>query len=115
MLWQYGGKTWYVAVWSNGPGLQVYDAGEYTDNFQSTGTPDGTFTEGPNGTITWTVARNLVGSPGDGAVLTSPYADDHGTFALLGTGLRLVAPSDRAPDVAGGSNYTVKLGTCVPA
>jgi hypothetical protein len=65
---------------------------------------DGTFTSGPGGTISWTVPLELVGSPAIPAaqVADAAVSDAFGfTIAGLGalnTGLRFVAPIDRAPD-----------------
>jgi len=71
----YGGKTYYVSATSNGPGLQTYAVGTYAGGtFTKTGTPAGTFTEGPNGTITWTIDRASIGSPLNGAVLSGTGA-----------------------------------------
>ena len=110
VFWTYNNTVYYVAAYSNGPALQTYDTGTYTDNFNSTGTPAGVFTEGANGTIKWTVARADIGNPPNGATFTSPYADDHGGFSVLGSGLRYVAAIDRAPDVRGGTRWIV--GNC---
>ena len=104
----YGGKTYYVSATSNGPGLQTYAVGTYAGGtFTKTGTPAGTFTQGPNGTITWTIDRASIGSPLNGAVLSGPFADDHGAFQVQGTGLRYTAPVDKAPDIGTGASYTV--------
>ena len=107
--WSYGGKTWYVEDSSNGPGVQTYDVGTVASDGTktSTGTPTGTFTEGPNGTIVWTVDRSLIGSPPDGAVLQPLYGDSHEGFTVLGAGLYYTATLDRAPDSGGGAPYTV--------
>jgi len=53
----------------------------------------------------------LLGNPADGAVVSSPYADDHGAFQAGGAGLRYTAPVDKAPDVGGGASYTIG-GAC---
>jgi hypothetical protein len=110
VFWSLNGTTYYVAAYSNGPALQFYDTGTYTDNFNSTGRPAGTFTAGANGTITWIVPRSLIGNPKNGDVMTTPFGDDHGGFAIAGNGVRYVAAIDRAPDVGGGKKWTV--GNC---
>ena len=110
--WNFAGKTYYVSATSNGPGLQTYDAGTYSaGKMTSTGTPAGTFKTGPNGTITWTVPRSLIGNPGQLAKLRAPYADDHGSFTVQGNGLHYVAAVDRAPNSGAGATYTV-AGPC---
>lgn len=110
--WSYAGKTWYVEASSNGPGAQVYDVGYLAADGSktSTGTPTGTFVEGANGTITWTVDRSVVGAPADGAVLTPSYADTHAGWTALGTGVYWTSAVDRAPDVGAGTAWTV--GSC---
>jgi len=107
--WTFGGKTWYVEATSNGPGVQSWDVGSVASDGTktSTGTPTGTLTEGPNGTLVWTVDRTTVGSPADGAVLQPLYGDTHEGFTLLGTGLFYTAALDRAPDSGSGAPYTV--------
>jgi len=112
VFWTFNGTVYYVAAYANGPApiLLKYDTGTYTDNFNSKATPTGVFTEGPNGTIKWTVSRSVVGDPKNGDYVTQPYGDDHGGFAVLGNGLRYVAPVDRAPDVKGGTRWIV--GAC---
>ncbi len=107
-----GATTYYVDATSNGPGLQTYTVGTYAAGAKTpTGTPAGTFTPGPNGTITWVVDRADLGSPPDGTVATGPYADDHGAFTIAGTGLHYVATIDKAPDVGTGAPYTIG-GAC---
>jgi hypothetical protein len=107
--WSFGGKTWYVEASSNAPSVQTYDVGFLAaDGSQtSTGTPGGVFTEGPGGTIVWTVDRSVVGSPADGAVLQPLYGDSHEGFTVLGAGVFYTATLDRAPDSGGGAAYTV--------
>ena len=113
--WSYGGKSWYVETTSNGPGAQTYDAGQIVDGSNSSnGTPDGAFKAGPNGTITWTVDRKLVGNPPDGAVLADPWAETHGGFTVAGAGVFFRAAVDRAPDAEGGAAWTV-AATCTAA
>ena len=115
--WTYGGKTYFVRA-EGAPGdLVSYDAGEIvddgvqnTDDHVGNGAVPGTFTPGPNGTITWTVDDpTLVGSPPTGAVLTSPYATSNDTATAAGIGL-IYPIVDQAPDSGGGEPYTV--GAC---
>ncbi len=111
-FWAYGGHSYYAEVTTNGPMLQTYDVGTYDGGKKtSTGTPSGSFTEGPGGTITWTIPRALVGSPPNGASLTSPSAEVHGAFTVLGSGLHYVAAVDRAPDAGVGASYLLG-GAC---
>ena len=111
-FWNFSGKTWYVDASSNGPGLQTYDVGflDSTGTESSTGTPDGTFTEGPNGTVTFTVDRSTIGNPANGAVFSQPYATTFAGFLVLGTGIYWTAPMDQAPDAGSGTAWTV--GAC---
>jgi hypothetical protein len=109
--WNFGGTTYYVAATSNGPGLQTYEVGTSEGGSNtSLATVAGSFTEGPNGTIVWTVPRTLIGAPAAGASLTGPYADDHGAFTVGGSGLHYVAAVDRAPDSQTGADYVVGGG-----
>ncbi len=110
--WKYKAKTYYASATSNGPGVQTFDVGtDDAGTMTSNGTVPGTFTEGPGGTITWTVPRNLIGSPPDHVALKAPYADDHGSFTVNGSGLHYVAAVDRAPDAGTGARYVVG-GAC---
>ncbi|MHB8513645.1 MAG: sialidase family protein [Actinomycetota bacterium] len=111
VFWQYKGHTYYVQADISAPGVAFYDTGEYTNNFNSSGTPQGQENEGPNGTIVWTVDRSLVGSPKNGDVLGSPYANDRGALMADNTGLYYTATVDRAPDIGSGSDYTL-AGAC---
>jgi hypothetical protein len=114
VYWSYGGQFYFVRANSNGPGLQQYDVGSYdpvADAYTSIATVSGTFTEGPNGTITWTVPRAAVGLPAGSATLTSPSADDTGGFVVAGKGVRYVGYVDRGPDTGTGANYAVG-GAC---
>jgi uncharacterized repeat protein (TIGR01451 family) len=84
-----------------------FSDGTYDTNFNPVGTPTGTVTPGPNGTIVMDVPRADVGSPPDGATLSNPSADTHGSFTVGGTGVYYTAPADRAPDSGYGAPYTV--------
>jgi len=107
-----GATTYYVSATSNGPGLQSYSVGTYSGGTgTATGAPVGTFTPGPNGTIRWVIDRANIGAPANGAVISGPYADDHGAFQVNGTGVRYTAPVDKAPDVGAGAPYTIG-GAC---
>ncbi len=69
----------------------------------------GSFAEGPDGAITWTI-RAVIGSPASGNVFEEPTATTNGTLSVLGSGLVYTAVIDRAPNVGGGAPYT--LGRC---
>jgi hypothetical protein len=115
VFWTYNGTVYVVRATSNGPGLQYYDVATYdpaADGYTAIGTVPGTFAEGPNGTITWTVPRSAVGLPATGtATITSTSADDTGAFQADGQGLRYVGYVDRGPDTNYGANYVVG-GSC---
>ena len=99
--------TYFVQATTNGQ-LVTYSDGTFDNgSFNPTGTPDGVFNPGPNGQIIWTVRRSDVGSPADGATLSSPFADTHGSFTVLGGGVYYTAAADRAPDSGFGANYVV--------
>ncbi|GAC1442419.1 MAG: hypothetical protein NVSMB55_13100 [Mycobacteriales bacterium] len=103
--------TYYVQATSNAPAVQTYAGGEIVAGKSSPGKGiTGTFTEGKDGAIVWTVPRAAVGNPVSGSVLTSPTAETHGTLEANGIGLYYTATVDRAPDVAGGAPYVV--GRC---
>src|SRR5439155_26992362 len=102
-----GDATYFVRVTTNGPGVQFFTDGTYKDNFHPVGTPDGTFTEGPNGTVVWTVPRADVGNPPNGLLLSNPHSVDHGAFTAAAEALRYTAFVDRAPDVDAGAPYTL--------
>ncbi len=107
-----GATTYYVEASTNGPGAQSYSVGTFSGGtLTATGTPGGTFTPGPNGTIRWVIDRVNIGNPANGTVAGNPYADDHGAFTVDGTGLRYTAPVDKAPDVGTGAPYTIG-GAC---
>lgn len=106
--WSYAGKIYAVRASSNGPNLQRYDAGQFTaGKYTSNGAVTGAFSTGPNGTITFTVPRSLVGSPRNGATLSKPSAETHGTLSVLGNGLQYTATTDTAPDTGTGAPYVV--------
>lgn len=106
--WTYRGKLYAIRATSNGPALQTFDAGEFVSGkYTSKGRVDGAFKAGPNGTITFKVPRNLVGSPRNGATLTKPTAETHGTLSVLGTGLTYTATTDLAPDLGAGASYVL--------
>jgi hypothetical protein len=67
----------------------------------------GSFNQGPNGTIVWTVPRADVGNPVNGATLSKTFADTHGSFTVMGSGVYYTAAADRGPDSSYGSNYVV--------
>ena len=104
-------QSFYLAATSNGPTLQTYSGGKVVG---STDMPakgiTGTFTEGPDGAIVWTVPTTAVGSPRAGSVLLAAAGESHGSEEANGTGVYFTAPVDRAPDVGGGAPYVV--GRC---
>ena len=105
--WTYGATDYYAAA-DVGAAVTTYTVGTSTGGKMNPGTPvSGTFTPGPNGRITWLPTRAVIGNPANGALLTKPYADDHGSFTIAGTGLHYVATVDRAPDAGNGATYTV--------
>ncbi len=105
--WTLGGNDFYAAA-DVGPAGTTYTVGTSTGGKMNPGTAvPGTFTPGPNGRITWTPTRAMIGSPATAAILTQTYADDHGSFTAAGTGLHYVAAVDRAPDAGNGATYTV--------
>jgi hypothetical protein len=117
VYWTYKGTVYYAQATSNGSGstpLFTYSDGTFSDgNFNPVGTPDGIANTGPNGTFVMTVPRADVGDPPDGATLTNPFADVHGSFTVLGTGVYYTAAADRAPDSNFGASYVVGQ-VCVP-
>ena len=97
---------WYAQATSNGPVI-TYSDGTYDGSFHTTAVISGSFNQGPNGTIVWTVPRADVGNPADGATLSNTSADTHGSFTVLGGGLYYTAAADRGPNSGYGSNYVV--------
>ncbi len=98
----------YYAAADVGPAKATYTVGTSTAGKNNPGTTvTGALTPGPKGRITWTPARAAIGNPPNGAALSKPYADDHGSFTALGTGLHYVAAVDRAPDAGNGATYLV--------
>ncbi len=108
MKWTQGGTIYAVRASSNAPGVQTYDAGRFVaGKYTSRGQVSGVFTAGPNGTIAFTVPRNLVGFPGNGTTLSKPAAETHGTLSVAGSGLTYTATTDLAPNAGGGASYVV--------
>src|SRR5256712_4881400 len=106
VYWSFGGTTYYAQATSNGPVI-TYSDGTYDGSFNETNIITGTFTPGANGTIVFTVPRADVGSPANGASLSSPFADTRGAFTVMGTGFYYTSAADRAPDSGYGANYVV--------
>jgi hypothetical protein len=48
-----------------------------------------------------------VGNPVNGATLSKTFADTHGSFTVMGSGVYYTAAADRGPDSSYGSNYVV--------
>jgi Bacterial Ig-like domain (group 1) len=111
VYWTFGGKTYFAQATSNGQGptaVYTFSDGTFANgSFTPIGTPTGTVMPGPNGTIVMTVPRADVGGPANGATLTNPFADTHGSFTVAGTGVYYTAAADRAPDSNYGANYVV--------
>jgi hypothetical protein len=109
VFWKFAGKTWYAHESENPPGLPAYDVGYLAADGSetSTGTPDGQFNTGDNGTVVFTILRSQVGNPKNESALTGPYAETRGGFLIQGAGLHYVAAIDRAPDVGTGATYFV--------
>ena len=111
VYWTYSGTDFYAAA-DVGPAATTYTVGTVTGGKMNPGTVvAGTLTPGPSGRITWTPTRAVIGNPPTGAVLTSTYAQDHGSFTAAGTGVHYAATVDRAPDTGNGATYTV-AGHC---
>jgi len=107
VYWSFGGTTYYAQATTNGP-LVAYSDGTFANgNFNPTNAISGSFNAGANGTIVFTVPRADVGNPPDGATLSQPFADTHGSFTVLGGGLYYTSAADRGPDSGYGANYVV--------
>ncbi len=107
VYWTYNGTTYFVQATTNGP-LVAYNDGTFANgNFNPTNAISGSFNAGANGTIVFTVPRADVGNPPDGATLSQPFADTHGSFTVLGGGLYYTSAADRGPDSGYGANYAV--------
>ena len=109
VFWKYAGKTWYAHASENPPGVPTYDVGYLAADGSetSTGTPDGQYNTGDNGTVVFTILRSQIGDPKNGAAMTGPYAETRGGFLIQGSGLHYVGAIDRAPDVGVGATYFV--------
>lgn len=107
VYWTYNGTTYFAQATTNGP-LVAYNDGTFANgNFNPTNAISGSFNAGANGTIVFTVPRADVGNPPDGATLSQPFADTHGSFTVLGGGLYYTSAADRGPDSGYGANYVV--------
>ena len=118
-VWQFGwsmmagGKkhTYALQATSNAPTVQTYSGGEVVGGKTVAGAGiTGTFTEGPDGAITWTIPRSVVGNPTAGSTLADAVAQTHGAVQVAGSGVYFTAAVDRAPDLGSGARYTV--GRC---
>ena len=106
VYWSFGGTTYYAQATSNGPVI-TYTDGTYDGSFNTTNPITGSFNPGANGTIVFTVPRADIGNPANGATLSGPFADTHGSFTVMGTGVYYTSAADRAPDSSFGANYVV--------
>jgi hypothetical protein len=119
VYWTFNGTEYFAQATSNGTGNTAvfsFSDGTYSNgnfNPNPNGTPTGVVTYGKNGTIVITFPRADVGKPPNGATLTNTFADTHGSFTVLGTGVYYTAPADRAPNSGFGANYVVGQ-TCTP-
>ena len=106
VYWTFNGTTYYAQATSNGPVISYTD-GTFNGSFNTTNAISGSFNQGPNGTIVFTVPRADVGNPANGATLSSTFADTHGSFTVMGGGVYYTSAADRGPDAGYGSNYVV--------
>jgi hypothetical protein len=106
VYWTFNGTTYYAQATSNGPVI-TYTDGTFTGSFNTKNVISGSFNQGPNGTIVWTVPRADVGNPPNGATLSNTFADTHGSFTVMGSGVYYTSAADRAPNSGYGSNYVV--------
>lgn len=109
VYWTYNGTIYYAQATSTGPAVFNYSDGTFAGGtFNPVNSSlTGIATTGPNGTYVITVPRADVGNPANGATLSSPYADTHGSFTVAGTGVFYTAAADRAPDAGNGAQYVV--------
>jgi hypothetical protein len=112
VYWTFNNTTYYAQATSNGASSVALFS--YSDGTFSGGTFNpvnskitGVATLGKNGTFMMTVPRADVGNPANGAALTQPYADTHGSFTVQGTGVFYTAAADRAPNSGFGAQYVV--------
>jgi hypothetical protein len=88
-------KTWwFVQATSTTDKDASFYYGTWNGTFTHLGTIIGEFHTGPMGTIVYHLPRVNIGSPPDGAHLTSTWADTHGAFLVHGTGLFFTAVAD---------------------
>src|SRR5438094_745264 len=107
VYWTFSGTTYFAQATSNGAVVTYSDGTFSGGNFNTTNVITGSFNPGPDGTIVFTVPRADVGSPADGATLSSPFADSHGSVTIHGCGVYYTSAADRAPDSGFGANYVV--------
>src|SRR5207249_4818977 len=107
VYWTYNGTTYFAQATSNGPVVTYTDGTFSGGNFNTTNVITGSFNLEPNGTIVFTVPRADVGSPPNGTTLSGPFADTHGSFTVMGTGVYYTSAADRGPDSGYGANYVV--------
>lgn len=107
VYWDYNGTTYFAQAQSVGQGanaVYMFSDGTYANgNYNPVGGPTGVVTPGPNGTIVMDVPRADVGNPPNGATLTSPFADTHGSFVAV----YYTAAANRAPGSGFGAPYVV--------
>ncbi|TME95389.1 MAG: hypothetical protein E6I52_22435 [Chloroflexi bacterium] len=107
VTWTYNDTQYMAEASSNGAGpagVFVFSAGPANGSLTRV---SGTATVGPNGTLVWNIPLSAVGSPPAGASLSLPFAEVHGSFTVLGTGLFYTAAADRAPDLGFGAPWVI--------
>jgi subtilase family serine protease len=111
-LWNYNGTQYFSQVEVDPTGTITYGDGSISGNTyssRSSGPADtGSFTPGPNGTITVNVPLAVVGGPNLGDVLVAPNGQSKVLVGTTQTG-GLLEPADQA-----GPNYDYKLGQSCP-
>ena len=119
VYFQYGTATgatwWYVRATTNGSGataVATYDYGTWDGSFHVVATPAGEFHPGLNGRFVFHLPRAAIGSPPDGAHLTSTFSNTHASISALGNGVYFTAAADRAPDSKFGSEHIVGTPPC---
>lgn len=121
--------TYYTVVWNGtkwyatqavepAPDKFAYTYGEWDPSASQfvSGTPvatTGSFTTGPDGTVSVNVPRAAVGNPpipastAATAAVQQPYGQTQSGEGVVGAGLIFTHPDDRAPDVGGGPAWSV--------
>jgi pseudomonalisin len=106
------GKTYATQVVQPDPAALTFAAGPYdptSNQFVSSSAETGTVNPGSPGTIVVTAKLADIGSPSPSAspLVSDPYAVTMSGYGVLGAGLILTAPDDRAPDSGYGHPWPV--------